>query len=697
MVVALAPPHHSGAGRQAAELARELVRRGGTVEILSTAPGRRRPTRDAIGPVPVLRVPVGTRGSRLDKAAFSLALAMRLLVRRYAVVHLHGSYYLLRTLARLKRPFGLQVVYKATMSGKDDAATIARHRGRALVDVVDRWICIAEPLAASARSVVSAAAIERIPNAIDLRRFAPGDARDRARLRRDLGLPEDRPVWGSVGALTPRKGFHLLVEAWGELAEPRPTLLLVGPVPRDRAVAEPDYAVQVERRITELGLDRSVRLLGAYPDVARLLRGIDGFLFASEHEGLPNAVLEALAAGLPVLSARFEAADDIARLANGRARFVPTRPDAIADALPEMPEPGVVPPGVRSLDVDVIAERYLALYRELGVPAVDAAAPLTERVDRCPACDGAVVEVFACRDRRLGLPGDFVFATCSDCGAGVLALRPTEAALPSYYPESYGPYGAPARGGSRGPLSRVIRRILLLVPALLPDSAAVLAEELRHGAAQAPRRVLDVGCGDGRHLARDVQAGWHATGVDFSPTAVGRAQRRGLDVRLGTIDRDDLARESFDLIRLSHVIEHVPDPVGLLRRARDLLAPGGRIHIATPNLASVSASLFGPYWWDLEAPRHLIVFTPDSLQGAARRAGLVVESERHEVAPSIFWASLGSWLSERPGGRRIDGRALRSQLLLRTLLYPLWWVLARQRRSERMQMVLREAGEACSA
>jgi hypothetical protein len=111
----------------------------------------------------------------------------------------------------------------------------------------------------------------------------------------------------------------------------------------------------------------------------------------------------------------------------------------------------------------------------------------------------------------------------------------------------------------------------------------------------------------------------------------------------------------------------------------------------------VSASLFGPYWWDLEAPRHLIVFTPDSLQGAARRAGLVVESERHEVAPSIFWASLGSWLSERPGGRRIDGRALRSQLLLRTLLYPLWWVLARQRRSERMQMVLREAREACSA
>jgi hypothetical protein len=100
--------------------------------------------------------------------------------------------------------------------------------------------------------------------------------------------------------------------------------------------------------------------------VARLLRGLDGFLFASEHEGLPNAVLEALAAGLPVVSARFEAAGDIAHLANGRARFVAARPRAIATALGEMPGPGVVPDGVRSLHLDVIVERYLALYRRLS-------------------------------------------------------------------------------------------------------------------------------------------------------------------------------------------------------------------------------------------------------------------------------------------------------------------------------------------
>lgn len=316
--------------------------------------------------------------------------------------------------------------------------------------------------------------------------------------------------------------------------------------------------------------------------------------------------------------------------------------------------------------------------------------PLTERVDRRPASGTAVSGGVSCHDRRFGLHGDFVFARCSACGAGVLTVRPTTTALPRYYPEEYGPHGSRPAGGSRGALGRVVRGMLLLVPRVLPDSAGALQEELRHGAAHgAPRRVLDVGCGDGRHLAQDTQAGWRATGVDFSPAAVERARPRGLDVRLGTIHRDDLAPASFDLIWLSHVIEHVPDPVGLLRRGRDLLAADGRIHVATPNLAGVSARLFGTYWWDLDCPRHLTMFTPDSLRQAARTAGLVVERERHEVAPSIFWASLGSWLADRPGGKRVTASSLRTNLPLRMLLYPLWWTLARMRRSERMHMVLR--------
>jgi glycosyltransferase involved in cell wall biosynthesis len=369
MVVGLAPPYYSGAGKQAADLAQEIARRGRAVELLTTAPGARRPRREKLGDVSVWRVQVSTAGSRRDKALFSLALAMRLLSRprRYRVVHLHGSYYLLRTLTPLKALLGFRIVYKATMCGKDDAATIARHRGRGLVDAVDRWVCIAEPIAeATASAGVGEHAIQRLRNAIDVRRFYPGSVEDRAQLRERLGLPDGASVWASVGTISPRKGFHLLVQAWSELPTPRPTLLLVGPDTDDRAREAPEYARRVERLIADRGLDGSARLLGAQSDVAALLRGLDGFLFASEHEGLPNAVLEALACGLPVVSARFEAADDVFALADGRARFVAAEPAAFAAALGDMPAPGDVPEAIRALDIERIAARYLELYADLG-------------------------------------------------------------------------------------------------------------------------------------------------------------------------------------------------------------------------------------------------------------------------------------------------------------------------------------------
>jgi hypothetical protein len=113
------------------------------------------------------------------------------------------------------------------------------------------------------------------------------------------------------------------------------------------------------------------------------------------------------------------------------------------------------------------------------------------------------------------------------------------------------------------------------------------------------------------------------------------------------------------------------------------------LHVSTPNFGSPSASFFGAYWYDLDAPRHLILFTPASLRAAADTAGLVVEQERHEVVPSNFWASVGYWLSERRGRRRFDYRSLKTHLGLRTLLYPLWWLLARAARGERMHMILR--------
>jgi SAM-dependent methyltransferase len=75
---------------------------------------------------------------------------------------------------------------------------------------------------------------------------------------------------------------------------------------------------------------------------------------------------------------------------------------------------------------------------------------------------------------------------------------------------------------------------------------------------------------------------------------------------------------------MSHVIEHVPDPVACLDKCRRLLKPGGRLVVSTPNIRSRGHLEFKQSWRGLEPPRHLQIFAPELLGECARRAGLKV-------------------------------------------------------------------------
>jgi SAM-dependent methyltransferase len=133
--------------------------------------------------------------------------------------------------------------------------------------------------------------------------------------------------------------------------------------------------------------------------------------------------------------------------------------------------------------------------------------------------------------------------------------------------------------------------------------------------------VLDVGCGNGQFLYDARRLGWKVLGLDPDATALVHAQQHGLDVILGDITRLAEHHACFDVITLSHVIEHVHDPVALLLACHDLLRPGGRLWLETPNLASMGHARFGQDWRGLEPPRHLVLFDPRSLPWVLQRCG----------------------------------------------------------------------------
>lgn len=134
-------------------------------------------------------------------------------------------------------------------------------------------------------------------------------------------------------------------------------------------------------------------------------------------------------------------------------------------------------------------------------------------------------------------------------------------------------------------------------------------------------RLLDVGCGSGEKLQLMQDLGWQVEGVDIDPVAVGSARAKGLHVHLGPLGGQNYPDNYFDAIIMSHLIEHVYNPLGLFSECHRILKPGGRLVVITPNSDSWMHKIFKKSWLALDPPRHLHIFSLMSLQLLTKKAG----------------------------------------------------------------------------
>jgi glycosyltransferase involved in cell wall biosynthesis len=147
-----------------------------------------------------------------------------------------------------------------------------------------REFAIAHEGARSERIVV-------IPNGVCADEYRTSS--DPASLRAELGLPSDRRLLGGVGRLTHQKGFDLLLAALARLAEPDVDLLLAGTGEEES---------RLRSQACELGLADRVHFAGYRRDVPRLLGALDVYVHPARFEGMPNALLEAMAAACPIVA-----------------------------------------------------------------------------------------------------------------------------------------------------------------------------------------------------------------------------------------------------------------------------------------------------------------------------------------------------------------------------------------------------------
>lgn len=181
-------------------------------------------------------------------------------------------------------------------------------------------------------------------------------------------------------------------------------------------------------------------------------------------------------------------------------------------------------------------------------------------------------------------------------------------------------------GGSKKLKDRVISAIFQTLA-----HNKLSTDDVYRFAPPAPARILDYGCGSGSYILQMKQLGYAVTGVDFDPVVVKRLSDLGLYAMTPAEAADKDWNGHFDFITLGHVIEHVPEPISLLKRLRQWLRPGGKLFVECPNARAAGLEVFGRFWRGLEAPRHLAIPTRKGLETALNQAGF--EAEFWHVRP----------------------------------------------------------------
>ncbi|MDP9230447.1 MAG: class I SAM-dependent methyltransferase, partial [Bacteroidota bacterium] len=154
--------------------------------------------------------------------------------------------------------------------------------------------------------------------------------------------------------------------------------------------------------------------------------------------------------------------------------------------------------------------------------------------------------------------------------------------------------------------------------------------------------VLDVGCGTGAFVNEMKEHGWQVTGLEPDTDA------RKIAMEFYKLQLDDailfykLPSQSFDVITLWHVLEHVHELHTYVEQLKNLLKEKGRLFIAIPNYTSKDAAIYQEYWAAYDVPRHLYHFSPQAMKKLVENHGLKICDYRLMWYDSFYISLLSS-------------------------------------------------------
>jgi 2-polyprenyl-3-methyl-5-hydroxy-6-metoxy-1,4-benzoquinol methylase len=256
--------------------------------------------------------------------------------------------------------------------------------------------------------------------------------------------------------------------------------------------------------------------------------------------------------------------------------------------------------------------------------------------EKCPVCESARIQkVLAARDYTVSQQ-TFEIWQCAHCAVRFTQDVPAAAEIGRFYKsEQYISHTETNRGFINSLYLRV-RKITLRNKKKFIEQQTGLSNG----------SILDIGAGTGAFLHFMKQQGWDVSGVEPDEEAIQRAVTQYKVFLRPSQDLFQLPNDSFDVITMWHVLEHVHELHRYIDQIKLLLKQNGTLFIAVPNYTSYDAEKYQEYWAAYDVPRHLYHFSPASMQELARMHGFTIKKWQ----PMWFDSFYVSMLSEKYKG-----------------------------------------------
>jgi len=275
-----------------------------------------------------------------------------------------------------------------------------------------------------------------------------------------------------------------------------------------------------------------------------------------------------------------------------------------------------------------------------------------KKIEKCILCGAKELKfLFYGEDKNFNLPGKFPIVECEECGLISLGVSINSKDASSHYPPEYYSFKDLDTNSQKfrtklemyncyfNKKNKNWMKRIFLSP-LIPFIRGTVIEK--------GKKLLDVGCGSGQFLYEMKQFNIKGQGLEPGDFNEEQNHKYGLNIKKKNLLEVKYPKESFDLITMNHVLEHVENPTKNIKEVYRILKRGGNFIIAVPNKRSLAYFLLKKDWYQLDTPRHVNNFSDELLKKNLEKEGFKIDKVRYNSRPTQFTISFLYLLSINP-------------------------------------------------